>query len=197
MTETPAETAKRRRWISIGETVGILALIISGVSLWDSHQERVETRAAATQPKPAARVAPLVLTAHADAAGDVLSLASPNPDRVIQTQTIVFPKALDLASVDTIGNPRVEAGWFAGALRGAVGDDRKKGRLPIGVITRYTDNGVDREDVSLYDVGHGWRSRLLQHDVPVLEGITLVARGPKDLQARLDARWTKLHPAAA
>jgi hypothetical protein len=195
MTETPAtETAKRRRWISIGETVGILALLISAFSLWDSHQERAETRAAATQPKPA-HIAPLVLTAKADTDGETLRLASPNADRVIQTQTVVFPQALDVASVDTVGNPRIEASWFASALRGAVGDDRSKGRLPVGVVTRYTDNGVDREDTAIYDIGHGWRSRLLQHDVPVLEGITLVSRGGKDVQARLDARWAKLHPA--
>ena len=197
MTETPAaETAKRRRWISIGETVGILALLISGFSLWDSHQERAETRAAATQTKPV-HIAPLVLTAKADSDGETLRLASPNADRVIQTQTIVFPQALDLASVDTVGNPRIEAGWFASALRSAVGDDRSKGRLPVGVVTRYTDNGVDREDTAIYDIGHGWRSRLLQHDVPVLEGITLVARSPKNLQAALDARWTKRHPPKA
>ncbi len=201
MTDTAAETkakASRRRWISIGETVGILALIISGVSLWDSHQERVESRAAAVQ-KPAAKVAPLLLTASADASGETLRLASPNPDRVIQTQTIVFPKALDLASVDTVGNPRIEAEWFASALRKAVGDDRKHGRLPIGVITRYTDGDTDRQDIAIYDIGHGWRSRLLQRDVPVLEGITLVNRlapshGTDDLQVRLGARWARLNP---
>jgi hypothetical protein len=193
MSETPA-TASRRRWISIGETVGILALIISAISLWDSHQDRVETRAAANKVQPVA-VAPLVLTARAEDEGDVLRLASPNPERVIQTQTILFPKALGIDAVDTVGNPRIEAGWFAAALREAVGDDRQPGRLPIGIITRYTDTSgagaVEREDSAIYDIGHGWRSRLLQRDVPVLEGITLVSRGGKDLQARLDARWQR------
>ncbi|KAB7644370.1 hypothetical protein [Polymorphobacter fuscus] len=197
MTETPAAAAKRRRWISIGETVGILALVISGISLWDSHQDRVANRAAtaaAARAKPAA-VAPLVLTATADAAGETLRLASPNAERVIQTQTIVFPAALGVASVDTVGNPRIEADWFAAALHKAVGDDRKAGRLPIGVVTRYTDNGTEREDTAIYDIGHGWRERLLQRDMPVLEGITLVQRAPKNLQARLDSRWVQLHPA--
>lgn len=201
MTETPAEAAQsakqRRRWISIGETVGILALMISAYSLWDAHQERAETRAAAAVTKPV-HVAPLVLTASADAAGETLKLASPNADRVIQTQTITFPTALDLSNVDTVGNPRIESGWFASALRSAVGDDRKKSRLPIGIVTHYTDSGrdggSDQTDTAIYEIGHGWRSRLLQHDVPVLEGITLVSRAPKNLQASLDARWTRAHP---
>jgi hypothetical protein len=195
MTDSPAaETAKRRRWISIGETVGILALLISAISLWDSHQDRAETRAAAAQVKPV-KVPPLVLTATTDAEGEVLRLASPNSDRVIQTQTIVFPTAIDVDSVDTVGNPRIEAEWFASQLRDVLGDDRSKGRLPVGIVTRFTDNGTEREDTAIYDIGHGWRSRLLQRDAPVLEGITLVARSPKDLQAALDSRWNKRHPA--
>lgn len=191
----PAAAARqRRRWISIGETVGILALIISGIGLYDSHQERVESRAAAAS-KPVARVAPLVLTASADAEGTMLRLASPDGDRVIQTQTIIFPTALGLDSVDTVGNPRIEADWFAGALRKAVGDDRKAGRMPIGIVTRYTDQGIERADIAIYDIGHGWRSRLLQSDVPVLEGITRIAPAPGDPRAALDARWARLHPA--
>ena len=195
MTQSPAEAAKqRRRWISIGETIGILALIISGISLWESHQDRVETRAAAAKVAPTA-VAPLVLTARSEDDGSVLRLASPGSDRVIQTQTIVFPKALGVAGVETVGNPRIEAGWFASGLRDALGDDRKAGRLPIGIVTRYTDNGIERIDTAIYDIGHGWRSRLLAPAVPVLEGITLVTRKPGDIQASVDARWVRAHKA--
>lgn len=201
LTQLPAEAARqRRRWISIGETIGILALIISGISLWDSHQDRVENRAAAAKVSPAI-AAPLVLTARSEDEGDMLRLASPGSDRVIQTQTILFPKALGVASIDTVGNPRIEADWFANGLREALGDDRKVGRqigrLPVGIITRYTDNGTERTDTAVYEVGHGWRSRLLQPAVPVLEGITLVTRRPGAVQAAIDARWKKAHPVKA
>ncbi len=195
MTDTPTEAAKqRRRWISIGETVGILALVISGISLWDSHQDRMESRAAATRVAPA-MVAPLVLKAAAENDGVLLALTSPSADRVIQTQTIIFPTALDVTRTDTVGNPRIEVAWFANGLRKALGDDRKPGRLPVGIITQYTDNGVERTDAAIYDIGHGWRSRLLQSDVPVLEGITLVSRPRQDLQKSLDLRWQRAHPA--
>jgi hypothetical protein len=201
MTEaTETQAAKtRRRWLTFAEIATVLALVISAASFWDSHQERAETRAAAARQKPAA-VAPLVLTAKAEGEGDTLSLAASGSDRVIQTQTIVFPSALDASVVDTVGNPHIEAGWFASGLRSAVGDDRKPGRLPVGIITHYTDNGVDRTDTAVYDIGHGWRERLLQSDMPKLEGITLVARlgrnaDTKALQQRLGARWKARHPA--
>lgn len=202
MTEaTETQAAKtRRRWLTFAEIATVLALVISAASFWDSHQERAETRAAATRQKPAA-VAPLVLTATATDEGDALNLAASGNDRVIQTQTIVFPSAIDAAAVDTVGNPHIEAGWFASGLRSAVGDDRKAGRLPVGIITHYTDNGVDRTDSAIYDIGHGWRSRLLQSDMPKLEGITLVARlgrtaDAKAVQQRLDTRWKRNHPGA-
>lgn len=197
--ETPAART-RRRWLTFAEIATVLALVISAASFWDSHQERAETRAAAARQKPAA-AAPLVLTATATDEGDALDLAASGDDRVIQTQTIMFPSALDAAAVNTVGNPHIEAGWFASGLRTALGDNRKAGRLPVGIITHYTDHGIDRTDTAIYDIGHGWRSRLLQSDAPKLEGITLVARLGRDadadaVQQRLDARWKARHPGA-
>jgi hypothetical protein len=197
MTEASAEaTRSRRRWLTFAEIATVLALVISAASFWDSHQEREEARAAA-KAKPAS-VAPLVLTASVEDEGNALRLAATGNYRVIQTQTIVFPTALDIGRIDTVGNPHIEAGWLAAGLREAVGSARQPGRLPVGIVTHYTDNGVDRLDVAIYDIGHGWRSRLLQSDMPRLEGITLVARqkDEKSLQQRLDARWTKHHPPA-
>ena len=199
MTEASEAAKTRRRWASFAEIATVVALVISAASFWDSHQERAETRASAARQKPVA-AAPLVLTATAEAEGAGLRLAATGNDRVIQTQTIVFPTALDAAAVDTVGNPHIETGWFAGGLRTAVGTDRKPGRLPVGIITRYTDNGTDRTDTAIYEIGHGWRSRLLQSDVPRLEGITLIARLGRNadaasLQTRLDGRWKAHHPA--
>jgi hypothetical protein len=193
---TAAEAARtRRRWLTFAEIATVLALVISAASFWDSHQEREEARAAA-KAKPVV-AAPLVLTATAEDEGESLRLAATGNDRVIQTQTIVFPTALDIGRIDTLGNPHIEAGWFGAGLRSALGDAREPGRLPVGIITHYTDNGVDRLDTAIYDIGHGWRSRLLQSDVPKLEGITLVTRlrAEKSLQKAVDARWTKAHPA--
>ncbi len=190
--ETPAQ--RRRRWLTIGEIVGVLALLISAASLWDSHQQRVAERT--PPPVTKAIVKPLMLTSRAGDDGRLLTIASPNADRVIQTQTIMFPTALDVAKVDTIGSPRIEADWFAGALSKLPHADGKTGRLPVAIVTQYLDDGVAREDSAIYDIGYRWRSRLIGSDVPAMEGITLVNRGSAKLQARLDARWAKANPGA-
>jgi hypothetical protein len=194
--ETPAEAkARRRRWLTFAEIATVITLAISIATFWDNHQQRAEERAEkAAAAKPVLK--PLLLTARPEDDGDRLALSA-NGDRVIQSQTISFPAALDVSPVDTVGNARIEADWFASGLRKALGDARKRGRVPVAIVTTYIDDGVERTDTAIYDIGHDWRSRLLASDVPVLEGITLVSRGDKDVQARLDARWAKLHPAEA
>lgn len=189
-TETPAQ--RRRRWLTLGEIIGVLALLISAASLWDSHRARVDEQAAAARARPVA-VTPLVLVATVAENGERLELAATR-DRIIQTQSIRFPTDFGTAQEDTVGNPHIEAAWFADGLRAATPGKHVRGRVPIAITTRYLDDGTLREDVAIYDVGHGWRSRLLASDVPVLEGITVVSRGGKDLQKRLDARWAKLRP---
>ncbi len=189
--ETPAQ--RRRRWLTIGEIVGVLALVISAASLWDSHQQRVEDKA-----KLGTRAAakPLMLTSHAGDDGRLLTITSPNSDRVIQTQTIMFPAALGISKVDTVGSPRIEAGWFADALHRLAHEPGKPGRLPVAIVTQYLDDGTPRADSAIYDIGYRWRSRLIGADVPAMEGMTLVSRGDAKLVERLDTRWTKAHPAA-
>lgn len=187
----PART--RRRLLSLGEAIALLALIISAAGLWDQHRQRVaEAAHAAAAARPAPAV-PLVLTASVADDGAVLRLAA-NRDRIIQTQAIVFPAALATDRQETVGNARIEAGWFARGLRAALPGKHSRGRVPVGIITRYVDDGGTREDRALYDIGIGWRSHLIGSDTPVLEGITLVTRGGQGLQAKVDARWAAAHP---
>jgi hypothetical protein len=189
----PGSKDSRRRWLTLGEIIAVLALVISAAGFWDAHRDRQIVRTATERPRSAA---PLVLMAIVTDAGDSLAITAAGADRIIQTQTIIFPESLGVHAVDTVGNAHIEAGWFGDALRKASKPPRRDGRLTVGVITRYTDNGIDREDSAVYDIGHGWRSRLLQSDMPRLEGITLVSRGSKDLAARVDFRWRKAHPPA-
>ncbi len=187
--ETPVQ--RRRRWLTIGETIGVLALVISAASFWDSHQDREKE---AVKPVAARAIArPLMLTSNAESEGRTLTLTTPGTTRVIQTQTILFPTALGIDKQDTIGNPRLDSTWFADALHKAAHEPGKRGRLPVAIITQYLDDGTPREDSALYEIGYHWRSRLIGSDVPVLEGITLIGRGAAKLQDRLDARWASAH----
>ena len=123
MSETPEErkeaAAIRRRWITLGELLAITAVLISALTLWNSYKERANSEAErSTETRKAeAKAHTIVLKASVGRDGDRLDLAPTDAEQVIQGQTIVFPSALALAPVETTGDARIEAGWFADALK--------------------------------------------------------------------------------
>jgi hypothetical protein len=180
----------RRRWITLGEVVGIAALAISGLSYWDSHQERV----VAAKAKPAAtRAGPLLLTGTLADGGARIDL-KPATGGVIQTQTIRFPTAVRADPVETTGNARIEAAWFDTGLRAAL-KGRKvhsgRHRLAVGIATTYVSNGVSTTDRAVYDLGYALHTRVLRPDAVVIEGVSFVRRVSGDLIVPVDARFVE------
>lgn len=193
--ETPAART-RRRWITLGELVGIAALVISGLSYWDAHRERVATRALT----PAAvRAGPLVLTGTVDAAGDRIALKPASADQIVQTQTVRFPSMVRKDVVETTGNAHIEAGWFETGLRAAIRDAKLhsgRHRLPVVIDTVYVSGATTATDHALYDLGYSLHGRLLRPDAVQIEGLSLVHRATGDLQAEADARFVRATPPA-
>lgn len=208
--ESPKETraaeaaAIRRRWITLGEVLAVLAVLISALTLYlnwaDKKDERADKAAerAAESRKTSSRAAALVLNADS-VKDDRIALKTTDPDQVIQSQTILFPGALGIAPVDTTGDPRIEAGWFESALKKArakaklpddsVGDER----LPVVITTRFVVAGDAHENVALYDIGYGIAGRWIAGHSLSLRGISRVetVKGGH-AQTMVDARWARL-----
>jgi hypothetical protein len=195
--------AIRRRWITLGEILAVLAVLISAGTLWLNWSQRSDdaaTRVAESR-KASSRAAQLVLNAATD--GDErLTLKPASADQVVQSLTIRFPSALKIAAVGTTGNPRIEVQWFDDGLKRARGKaglpDNSRGdeRLPIMIETRFLVDGEAHDDIALYDIGYTIVGRLLTGHRVTLRGLSLVKRATNDnAQAQLDARWAKLVPA--
>jgi hypothetical protein len=210
MSEKPA--ARKRlplRWLSLAEFVGIVAVAIAALGYWDSHRERAQTdreRAAAEQEKKAEAKAgalklSFLMTGAPEGAGDRLRLATVHPEQVIQTQALSFPGEVRGDPVQTTGNPRIEAGWFDGGLDKALharGSKQHQGRLPVGVVTVFIEDGQTKTDRALYLIGYSLHPRVLRSDKVELEGLSLVRRGVgEDMQAAVDALWARQAPAPA
>jgi hypothetical protein len=197
-----AEAASiRRRWITIGEALAVIAVLISALTLWNSWSERSAdqaTKAAETQ-KAASRAERLVLTASADKRG--LTLAPTSSDQTIQEQTITFPTALAAAPAKTTGEPRIETAWFAQPLKrareqaGMPDDSRGDEKLPVLIETRFVVTGEPHLDVAIYDIGYTVKGKWIGgHDVD-LRGLARVSAARKGgAQSQLDARWKQLFP---
>lgn len=197
--------AARRRWVTFGEIVAVIAVGISGLTLWNNWNDRRETKAeqAATASRAATRASRLVLVAG-ETGKHELSLKTSSPDQTVQSQTILFPPALRLSAAETTGEPRIDAGWFEHALFRARNDaqlpDASRGdeRLPIVIVTRFLADGEPHEDVALYDLGYSITGKFLSGHSLTLRGLSLVSHVKRDqADAKLDARWKKLLAGAA
>ncbi len=180
-------------WLTAGEIVGALALVIAGLNLWESHQQRVESarRAAGEAQARAAFVA----QGRADDQGRRLVISPLSAAQAITSQKYVFPSAIHPAAEEvSASQPRIEGAWVAPGLGHSVEIRRLKGaghsRLPVIIETTYVEDGDTRLDVSLYNIGFGWRPKFLGGEQIRLSGLALVRRGVKgDERAIVDAYW--------
>ena len=201
--ETPAQAAEaaaiRRRWITLGEILAVIAVLISGLTLWNSYSERSSTEAekAAEKKEEAARSQALVL--KAEGRGKRLALSAFDPNQAIQSQTVAFPASLDVKPIETLIEPRIEAGWIKAAVKkardqGNAGKASGDARMPVSVTTRFVNGGRTFTDTAIYDVGYRRDEGLLGSELELL-GLSLVERvAARDARARLDSIWRERRP---
>jgi hypothetical protein len=196
------EQRRRRVWLTIGELVGVLALVIAGLNFWQSHQQYMAAQKA-SQTQAQARAA-FVMTGAANRAGDRIDFHPLNPDQAIQSQTYIFPDALaDHPILLAAAQPRLELARIEKGLKSALNAEHASGSgeglAPLAVVTTYVQDGDTYTDSgSLYQVGYAWRSTLFGGRKITLEGVALAKRGVKgDLAAEVNRRWRADHPLKA
>ena len=200
-----AEIRRRRlRLLTLGEILAVAALVISGLTFWNSYEERrhAEADKGATEAKQSRTARTLVLSGKADKAGDRVTLTA-LVGQAIQGQTIAFPAALDLSPVDS-SDPRIERRWIDSALVDAlkaVGDKTKAGgdaRLPVAITTHFYADDELVDDVTLYDIGYATSSSFLGGTDVKLKGLTMIGHTTAAAaQKRIDALWSARHKAPA
>jgi hypothetical protein len=197
---TPEErreaAAIRRRWITLGEVLAVIGVLISGLALWNSWSERsaAEKERAAEKAQQASVSRTLLLKANGGG-GKRLTLVAHDPDQAIQGQTLLFPSGFGLGAFDTT-EPRIEAEWVKRAIRKAHEKDGKAGgdlRMPVAITTRFVADGRTFTDSALYDVGYEESGGGLFDGTDVeLRGLSLIGRTTEaKAQARLDAIWAQ------
>jgi hypothetical protein len=176
--ERDAAARTRRRWITFGEVLAVIGVIISGLALWDSYSERRQSAAERAAEKAKQSSASRTLVLRADGEGRMIRLAPHNPGQAVQGQTLLFPSAFGLGAVDAAAHAK---------------DPRVPGdaRVPVAITTRCVAGGESFSDTALYDVGYKENGGGLFGGTNVeLKGLALIARvKPAQAQAQLDALW--------
>lgn len=197
MSETPR---KRWRWMTLAEIVGVAALVISALTLWnnvslrkDSQVQRSEEdakkQAAADAEAHAARLVTLVGTPRNGGRRLELSDANHRIERI----EIAFPPSLKVPGRSGVLDTTIDGDWIAAPLLRLTdgGPDKVEGRLPIRIVSQYWDADVQREDSAIYELVFATQGHLLGGRSLRLAGVALKQRrvGSKG-DATLDALWT-------
>ncbi|HEX8621220.1 MAG TPA: hypothetical protein VF718_04555 [Allosphingosinicella sp.] len=195
--QTPEErkeaAAIRRRWITLGEILAVIGVLISALALWNSWSERSAAEEERAAQKAKQDNVSRTLLLKPTGGGKRLALAAHDPDQAIQSQTLLFPSAFGLGAFETT-EPRIEAEWVKRALKKAKGKaDKVRGdaRMPVAITTRFVADGRAFTDSALYDVGYKSSDGGLFEGTEVeLKGLALIDRtSAAKAQARLDALW--------
>jgi hypothetical protein len=203
MTEQPTGTAEsraaRRRWITLGEVVGVAGLLVAALSLYlnwsdrrtDEAQRRAEQAEERTSAAEQGRRVGLLAT---NANGDVLTFKAAACD--LQSADISFPSALKVQPQSVTIDPHIDADWFSEALLDALGPAKiKKGRLPVLIVSRCTSASGERLERAIYQLPFTVESRFLRGKALRLRGLVLQGYvTASNGQERLDAAWRALAP---
>jgi hypothetical protein len=194
--ERREKAAIRRRWITLGEVLAVIGVLISALALWNSYAERRSNEAERQAEKAEKGSVSRTLLLKASGDGKRLTLAPRDSEQAIRSLTILFPSPLE-TKVDTIVEPRIEADWVKQAVKKAhdLGRKEAKGpgdaRMPVAITSRVDSGSTTFTDTAIYDVGYKESSGGLFGGTDVtLRGISLVEHvSAAKAQARLDALW--------
>jgi hypothetical protein len=143
---------KTRRWISLGETIAIAALIVSALGVWiawkSSNNDRptrvVEQRSAV----------PLALRGTTDSDGRTLTIVPADPGHALQSLRLTIKGA---SPIEAGSDGRVSASDIEAALKGR--DNEPKDvtlSVPVRIDAHYVEAGADRRGGGSYTLRYKW-----------------------------------------
>jgi hypothetical protein len=143
---------KTRRWISLGETIAIAALIVSALGVWiawkSSNNDRptrvVEQRSAV----------PLALRGTTDSDGRTLTIVPADPGHALQSLRLTIKGA---SPIEAGSDGRVSASDIEAALKGR--DKEPKDvtlSVPVRIDAHYVEAGADRRGGGSYTLRYKW-----------------------------------------
>lgn len=149
--EGDKDTAKksRLRWITLGESVALAALIISALGLWNSWRSRDEGPTRVVEQRESI---PLSLRAEAQDNGRRLLISPVEPTHAIDSLTVkVKGEPIEVGSDGRLSASDVEAA-LGDAVDGAEGTQR----VLVQIASRYVEAGNDRRSSASYVLSYRW-----------------------------------------
>jgi hypothetical protein len=142
----------RRRWISLGETIAIAALMVSAVGVWIAWQSSNNDRPTKVVEQRSA--VPLALRGTTDGEGRTLTITPADPGHALQSLRLTIKGAspIEVGSDGRLGASDVEA-----ALKGREKEAKDVTHsVALRIDARYVESGSDRRGGGAYVLRYKW-----------------------------------------
>jgi hypothetical protein len=155
MNDTPATEAKRTsrlRWVTLGESIAIAALIISGIGVWLSWKDSGKDRSPTTIVERRQSI-PLALRGRAELDGRMLRITPVEESHALQSLTVTpqGAKPIELGSDEELSASDLE-----NALGERAADGKGTHRVRVQIAAKYVEAGADKSATGSYVVRYRW-----------------------------------------
>lgn len=148
-----SDSETRRRWITLGEIIGIAALIVSGIGVWIAWKSSNEDRPTRVVEQRSA--VPLALRGTADGDGSTLTIMPADPSHALEGLIVSIKGA---AKIDVGSDGRLSASDVQAALKGREKEAKDVTHsVPVRIDARYVEMGKDRRGGGNYVLRYKWQ----------------------------------------
>ena len=146
------DETKRRRGISLGETIALAALIVSAFGVWIAWRSSNDDRT--TRVVEQKQAIPLSLRGRADRDGSTLTITPVEPGHALQSLTVAVGRA---SPIDVGSDGELRASDVENALKDRLKEPKDvTRRLPVRIDARYVELGKDRRGGGTYTLRYKW-----------------------------------------
>jgi hypothetical protein len=147
-----SDSETRRRWITLGEIIALLALVVSAAGVWISWKNGGDDKP--TRVVEQRSPVPLALRGTVDSDGGTLTIVPADPSHALEGLTVTMK---DGSTIEVGSDGKLSASDVQAALKGR--DKEAKDvthSVPVRVNARYVEMGKDRRGGGNYVLRYKW-----------------------------------------
>lgn len=151
MSET--ESQRRRRWITLGETIALAALVVSAVGVWISWKSNGEEKSARLVEQR--QSIPLTLRGKRENDGRSLEISPVEASHALESLKVTLPGA---SPIQVGSDGELAASDVESALKGHENEPKDKAfSISARIDANYVEAGKDRRASATYALRYEWK----------------------------------------
>ncbi len=155
MNDSPSNEAKRRsrlRWVTLGESIAIAALLVSAVGVWISWKTDIGDKGPTTVVEKRQAI-PLTLRGKVQSDGRSLEITPVEDSHALQSLTISLPEA---EAIEIGSDGQLSASDVESALGKSAADGKGTHRVRARMVAKYVEAGADKSATGSYVISYRW-----------------------------------------